>query len=282
MDIKLIAVDMDGTLLDDEKRIPAENLRALRECAEAGIEIVPASGRMVSGLPEEVLEFPGLRYAITINGAKVVDLWENRTISSCSMPVETAVKIMEMARDYPSDILYDAYVDGVGYTTEHFYYEAERYLISPAAADMMRRTRRIFPDNIAAVAETAKEVDKLNLYFVDGNARLKFYELLKGVPGILVSSSVKNNLEVNAAGADKGGALLRLAELLGLKREELMAFGDRDNDLTMIRAAGLGVVMGNGDECVIAEADYVTLSNNEAGVAAAIDKFVLKRGISWK
>ena len=100
-------------------------------------------------------------------------------------------------------------------------------------------------------------------------------EVLAKEPDILVSSSLPNNLEINAAGADKGSALLRLAEHLGIRKEETMAFGDGENDISMIRLAGFGVAMENGEESVKAMADYVTVTNNEAGVAAAIRKFVL-------
>ena len=98
---------------------------------------------------------------------------------------------------------------------------------------------------------------------------------LAEIPGIFVTSSLSNNLEVNAVGADKGGALLRLAELLGIRQEATMAFGDGENDISMLRMAGIGVAMENAEDHVKEAADYVTVTNNEAGVAAALRKFVL-------
>lgn len=88
-----------------------------------------------------------------------------------------------------------------------------------------------------------------------------------------MSSSIPNNLEINAAGADKGGALIRLAARLGIPREATMSFGDGENDLSMIRMAGIGVAMANGEESVKEAADYITETNNEAGVAKAICHF---------
>lgn len=81
MEIRLIAADMDGTLLDDEKRIPEENLRAFRACAARGIEIVPATGRTMRGLPDELRNLPGVHYAILTNGAQVVDLAKTRSLT---------------------------------------------------------------------------------------------------------------------------------------------------------------------------------------------------------
>ena len=93
------------------------------------------------------------------------------------------------------------------------------------------------------------------------------------IPGILVSSSIGNNLEINAEGADKGSALMRLADALGIDRGETMAFGDGENDISMLRMAGLGVAMDNAQEPVKKAADYITGSNNDSGVASAIRRF---------
>lgn len=275
MEIKLIATDMDGTFLDDNKTAPEENIRALTECAARGIQIVPATGRTIFAVPQEIKNLPGVRYAITTNGASVADLKAGTIISTCRMSAELAAKVMEYARDSADDIMYDAYVEGVGYTTDYFYGHLDHYVKSPELAALVRKTRRPVSDNIAYVKGCGKEVEKINLFFVDAEARKRMRELLSGVSGIVVSSAISNNLEINAAGADKGGALARLAEYLGIKKEETMAFGDGENDLSMIKMAGIGVAMENGEESVKAAADYVTVTNNEAGVAAAIRQFVL-------
>ncbi len=276
MGIKLIATDMDGTFLDDEKNIPEENLKALLECADRGIEIVPATGRTVRGLPEEIKALPGVRYAITTNGAVVADLKEGKEVNTCRIPTELAVKVMTMARESQDDIMYDAYIEGIAYTTEYFYTNTEKYVPTKGLVALVRKTRQVVPDNIAYVGAQGKEIDKINMYFLDMDAKQRMREALAAVPGILVSSSIPNNLEINAAGADKGSALVRLASYLGIKQEETMAFGDGENDFSMIRMAGIGVAMENGEESVKAAADHVTVTNNKAGVAAAIRQFVLK------
>ena len=276
MKIRLIATDMDGTFLDDEKQIPEANWQALLACAARGIQIVPATGRTVRGIPDRIRTLPGVRYAITTNGAVVADLKEDRIISTCRIPVDTALRVLEMARDSGADLMYDAYMDGIGCTTQYFYDHAERYAVSAGVAALIRKTRRVVPDNIRYVKEMGKEIDKINMFFTDMEARKRMRVSLGQIPGILVTSSIPNNLEINAAGADKGSALLRLAEFLGIGREETMAFGDGENDLSMLRASGLGVAMENGEEQVKQAADFVTVSNNDAGVASAIRKFVLE------
>ena len=273
MEIRLIAADMDRTLLDDEKRIPEENLRALRACAERGIEIVPATGRTIRGLPNEIRELPGVHYAILTNGAQVLDLKDNSIIDSCRIPAALAEQIMMMARMSPDEIMYDVYVGGIGYTMPEFYDGVYRFVSSEGLADLVRRTRDVVPDNIAYLRDCGHDAEKINMFFTDMEARKRMRTELEKIPGILVSSSIPNNLEINAAGADKGGALLRLASRLGIAREATMGFGDGENDLSMIRMTGIGVAMKNGEESVKAAADYVTVTNNEAGVAKAICHF---------
>lgn len=276
MTIKLIATDLDGTFVDDQKQLLDENIQAFSECAEKGIFIVPATGRTIIGIPEEIKNLSGVRYAITVNGASVVDLKTGEIISSCLLNAETAVRIMELARDSEDDIMYDAYVEGIGYTRQEFWDNLSCYVPDKGIHDLVRKTRKPVPDNIEYIRSNCSQVDKVNLFFVTQEARTRMREVLEKEPGILVSSSLPNNLEINAAGADKGGALLRLAELLGICQEETMAFGDGENDISMISMAGFGVAMGNAEESVKAVADHITVTNNEAGVAAALRKFVLQ------
>ena len=118
-------------------------------------------------------------------------------------------------------------------------------------------------------------IDKVNYFFDDLEERQEIWELLKQRDDILVSTSLYNNLEINGPGASKGEGLLRLASILGIRREETMAFGDGNNDASMIRDAGIGVVMENGDPDLKGIADYITATNDESGVAQAIEKLVL-------
>ena len=275
MTIKLIATDLDGTFVDDQKQFLDANIRAFEECAEQGIQMVPATGRTVVGIPDEIRNLPGVRYAITSNGASVIDLETGQTISSSRLSVEIAVKIMEIARDSEDDIMYDAYVDGIGYTKQIFWDNLSKYVPNQGILDLVRKTRKPVQDNIAYIKENGVPADKINMFFIEEDARVRMRKTLAEIPGILVTSSLSNNLEINAPGANKGDALLQLAEYLGIKQEETMAFGDGENDITMLRMAGIGVAMGNAESSVKAAADYVTITNNDAGVAAAIRKFVL-------
>lgn len=275
MTIKLIATDLDGTFVDDRKQLIAENVQAFKECAEQGIQIVPTTGRTIVGIPEEIRNLPGVRYVITSNGATIVDLQSQEIISSCLMNAGTVLRIMELARDSEDDIMYDAYVDGVGYTKQEFWDNLLHYVPNPAVLDLVRKTRKPVPDSIEHIRSLGADIEKINLFFVTEDARVRMRSVLADISEVIVSSSLPNNLEINAAGADKGGALFRLAKLLGIRQEETMAFGDGENDISMLRMAGFGVAMENAEEHVKAVANHITVTNNEAGVAVALRKFVL-------
>ena len=152
------------------------------------------------------------------------------------------------------------------------------YGISPGIQELVKRTRDRYPNIIGHIKELETSVEKVTMFFKTPQDKRDVREALKGVKDIIVSSSLPNNLEVNAAGATKGGGLLRLAEYLGISAAQTMAFGDGENDITMIESAGCGVVMENGAPFLKEKADYITLSNEEAGVAAAIKKLVLEDG----
>ncbi len=253
--------------------MPEANRRALRTCAERGIWIVPCTGRLVSGIPGEILEL-GVRYAIAINGGVIEDLQEGRTLDRQLLDKETALAVMRLAMRHP-DIMCDAYADGRGISEERYYDHLEQFGIPARTMQMIRQTRTKVPDMLEYISRPQTEVNKVNMYFADPRKRELLREQLKNFRDILVTSSVANNLEINGAGASKGPALARLAALLGIDICETMAFGDGGNDYTMIETAGIGIAMENGEESLKEAADYVTGSNNDAGVARAIEELIL-------
>lgn len=273
MDIRLIALDLDGTLLDSRKRLSPRNRRALEECCGRGVHIVPTTGRTAAGIPEELRQMPGVRYAITTNGAVIEDMADGRLLAECTLSWELALEILKIVDQY--HVMYDPYVERRGITEPRFYEHLAEYGLTPELQEMVRATRDVYPNIIEYVENSKKPVEKINLFFPDLEERGKARKALEGINGILITSSMPNNLEINAPGATKGGGLLRLAAHLGLQREQTMAVGDGENDFSMILDAGIGVAMKNGRPDLKEAADYITDTNDEDGVAAAIDRFVL-------
>jgi hypothetical protein len=272
MDIKLIALDLDGTLLDSQKRLSRKNEEVLRKCAERGIEIVPCTGRIWRGIPDFIRNLPGVHYAITVNGAVVEDVQHGCTLSEKKFETETAMDLVRLARKFFT--MYDAYIDGKGYGEAYFIDHMEAYGVPGELKEMILQTRNPVPDLMEYIREQKRPVEKLNYFFKDPEERLRAKAALLARDDVVVSSSFSCNLEINALGATKGDGIVCLANHLGIDPACTMGFGDGENDLTMMTKAGIGVAMANGMEAAKNAADYITLSNDEDGVAAALEHFL--------
>lgn len=272
--IKMIGLDMDGTLLTTDKRVTAYTKQVLQKALAQGIEVVLSTGRSITGIPKEFLEMPGMKYAVTINGARIIDLQKSEVIYENTLSMETALKLLDIVSEY--DAIQEAFIDSVCYSTKAKLAHANDYFLHPSIAEYVLKSRTPVDDVKETVLEKKRSVDKVNGMFRTAEDKKSSYELLSKVPGVVVVSSLGNNWEINAEGTDKGNAMLRLGELLGIQREEIMACGDGMNDIAMLRAVGLGVAMENAEPEVKEAADYITASNDEDGVAKAIEKFALE------
>ncbi|MBR4939355.1 MAG: HAD family phosphatase [Kiritimatiellae bacterium] len=279
-DIRIIALDLDGTLLDSQKRLSAVNREALEYAAAKGVHIVPTTGRFFGMMPEAVRDLPFVRYAITINGAQVYDRETDTAIVREEIPVGRAVEIMELLDGF--DVIYDCYRNNWGWMSASLQDKAEAYATDEHYLKMVREFRNPVPDLKRHLLDTEPEggVQKVMLFSRNDEPEAKELRAIEKAmaerfPEIKITSSTWNDLEFNNPSAHKGSSLARLAEHLGFGLENCMSFGDGRNDLTMIEAAGIGVAMENAVEEVKAAADHITKSNDENGVAEAIRRFVL-------
>jgi hypothetical protein len=170
--------------------------------------------------------------------------------------------------------MYDPYIERRGISEPRFYNNLSEYNLNPEIQDMVHRTRDVYPNIIEFVLNNQKPVEKINLFFRNKEERSELRQILDKIDNILITSSMPLNLELNNPEANKGDALLRLAEHLNLKQHQTMAMGDGENDFTMVQMAGIGVAMRNGRPDLLKIADYVTDTNDEHGVASAIYHFV--------
>ena len=279
-DIQIISLDLDGTLLDSQKRLSEGNRAALEEAAAKGVYIVPTTGRFFGMMPQAVRDLPFVRYAITINGAQVYDRETDTAIVREEIPLDMALDIIRLLDGY--DVIYDCYRSNWGWMTESLQAKAEDYATDAHYLKMVREFRNPVPELKEYLKSTAAEGDVQKVMLFARNTpgsesvtKAITEAVAARFPSIKTTSSTWNNLELNIATAHKGNSLKRFAEHLGYTLDNCMALGDGTNDLSMIEAAGLGVAMSNAHPSVLAAADHVTASNDEDGVAKAIRGFVL-------
>ena len=272
----MVGLDLDGTLLTDRKEITPRTRRVLSRAIEEGVIVLVATGRPWMGVPEELREFPGMRYALTSNGARILDVQEGVVLEEHLLPPDSAKKAMQICGKY--DTLQEIYFDGQGYAPADKMSKVERYHKNPNMWEYMRKTRIPVNDISELLERENRGLDKVQALFADMEERKAAWRELEREPDLELVGSLKYNIEINAAGVNKGTGLVNLGRLLGIKREEIMACGDGDNDTVMLREAGFGVAMGNAEEQVKEAADHITLTNEEEGVAEVIEKFVLRGG----
>ncbi len=272
--IKLIALDLDGTLLRSDKSLSERTLNALSKASEKGIVIVPSTGRFFDGMPEYIRNLPFVRYAITINGAGVYDRKDNTEIYRSLIEPEMAVELMKELDKYP--VLYDCYMNNWGWMDKRLHDHIEEYTTDIHYIKMLRELRSPVEDIKKMILEDGKGIQKTQ--YVTTDHKLKD-DILKDIevkfPELLYTSSVKDNIEINHKKANKGDALKALCDYLNIDIEDTIAFGDGTNDISMIKMAGIGVAMANGANEVKEIANEITLTNDEDGVAVLIEKYCL-------
>ena len=193
MTIGLIALDLDGTLLDSQKNLSERNRRALERCARMGIQIVPTTGRAVDGITQAVRFLPGVNYAITTNGGTVADLIKGISLKRCTLSNAKALEVMDIVKKYRA--MYDPYIDGRGISQPEFIEHMEDYGLSPVIQKMVLSTRDVVPNILHYVTDCKKDVEKVNVYLADVNDAMPLRRELSAVQGIVISSSLYNNME---------------------------------------------------------------------------------------
>ena len=277
-DIKLVALDLDGTLFDNSSRISKRNLTAIRSITDKGIHVVISTGRPFEGIPFDQIKGTGINYAITANGSGIYEISTGKCLYENAMDEElvTPILIFLLTRD----IHMDAFIGGKGYTPIQCVETAQKLTVPSSIKNYIITTRTRLDNILQFIHENQLKVQKMTLNFypaADGTLidRETVRKFLVSNPSITTVCGGYNNLEFTRADANKGVGLRKLAEILGVNPDATMAIGDTENDLAIIEAAGIGVAMGNATDAVKARADYVTTTNTKDGVAAAIEHFIL-------
>lgn len=274
MSIELLALDLDGTTLNnDHLTVSQQNAAALRAAMDKGVLLVPATGRARGRLPEFLQTLSGIRYLITSNGAKLTELATGKTLYENTLPRDTVEPLFRELEKLPLYI--ELYADGNCYTDESRDPYFKALPLPYQRRTMMSKNRICLPDLFGFFREQNLAVEKLNLPFLLPEQREPVHKILDAVSGITVTSSLAQNAEINAASCNKGSALAFLCRHLGIPAENVMALGDNGNDVALLQFAGIAAVPSNAADCAKAVSRVFPVSNEENFAAMAIQEFIL-------
>ncbi|HNR04197.1 MAG TPA: Cof-type HAD-IIB family hydrolase [Bacillota bacterium] len=268
---KMLVTDMDYTLLNKEKRVSDRNREALRRAMEKGVHMVVATGRIYTSA-RIYAKLLGLDTPIIAsNGALIKDA--SKTIFRDILSQDTVREMLRLCHKY--GIYCHFFTENTIYSEKLInvslrYTEWNKYM---GEEDQVKI--RIVDDGEEIIEAAKSEVLKAVVFDDDDEKIQKLRDGIMETGIVSVSQSMKHNLEVMNKGVTKGNAVRILAQLYGINREEVIAIGDNENDISMIEYAGLGIAMGNAEECLKRAADHVTGDYQEDGVAEAIEKFIL-------
>ena len=265
---RLIALDMDDTLLMPDKTIHPDTVRDIGLASESGLEVVYCSGRAVAELRPYTPQLPTMRYAVCMSGAVVYDFLEDRPLFVRAVRSDYVRKILETAEEYRGMI--------------HFLTESESIVSEEDLPHLKDFHRAAFQDLFNRVArgvpsmreelDRHSAVPKVNIYFRSPSDREAACRKLSSLPVTFVYTELAS-LEMTAGDVTKAVGLADLCGHLGIGMEEVMGVGDSLNDLDFLQAAGLSVAMGNSVPEILKMCDAVTEDNLHNGVGEAIRRF---------
>lgn len=268
--IKVIAIDMDGTLLDSQKAIPEANKKALQAAQAAGLDVVLCTGRALSGVKPLYGEL-GLAqegYAILNNGCSTHRTSDWQLVADRHLTAEELTALYDLLADHPQ-------VQLTVFDEDNYFVVADEALpIIHYDAGLVFTT----PTCVTLEELLSREVVYFQAMFVGEPADVDAFQAQHEADLARVFSVVRSQsyiFEILPAGTNKASALSELVDQLGYSPEEVMAIGDANNDLEMLAYAGYSVAMGNSPDHIKAVAKYQTASNDEAGVAQAIERWAL-------
>ncbi len=273
--IRLLAFDLDGTLLDPTSHVTLRTREALERASRAGYVLALATGRVYTSFPADIAEIDVLDYAVSSNGAHIVDLKTGSTVYESLIPAPAVRRIMGWLT--APDIMTEVFFGHNAYMSRHCAEHFEDYgILTDRRKHYMLTTRAQVDDIGALIEEHIAELENLKLDFGDYDRQLAVSDEIAKDPELTVVcyQHLGLGVEISGSATSKATALSELCSMLGFTSENLMVFGDSNNDVHMMSAAGVSVAMGNATDNVKAMADIVCPSNGEDGIADVIDELL--------
>lgn len=273
MKYKLLACDLDGTLLDDNSNVSAENLNAIDEMVKLGVEFAICTGRTYDEIPKALLDNKSIRYIIYSDGSVILDKNKKKNIFEHYIDEITNKKLFELLSNY--DTMIEFFDFGTPKTEKsklnlksYDYYKIDKYYIETI------ENTRLGIDSLKNELPNLNHTELINVFFSDLDERKKCYDILNSFETINFTTSMDNNIEIMAKGVSKGDALFNLCKLIGVSKNETIAVGDSLNDLTMFELASLPIASGNASKKIKEITKNVACSNNEPIVKYILENFI--------
>lgn len=266
---KLLALDMDGTVLNSDKKISPRTKLAIDNLMKRGVAVVVSTGRNLAELTDYRDDFKAMHYGIVISGGMIYDFFNDKPVKVHAVDEETIYKLIDFGLEERAMIHLHTVSRSVA---------REEDIQNMAAfgmgiyQSMFDRICDRFDDPKQYIHEHPGEVIKVNLYHRDKASRDRNFARIEPL-NLSISYAEAFNLEMSPANITKGSGLVELCEFLNIDLSKSVAIGDADNDREILQTAGLSVAMGNASDEIKRLADFVTLDNDNDGVAFAIEKF---------
>lgn len=267
--VKLVFADMDGTFLTSNKTITPRNMAVLDALAARQIQFVPCSGRNINLLAPELLDHPAVSYAVCGNGALICDAKTRSVLRELDIPKDVVRRLYERVRHLR--VTFDLFTEQLVYTEAARFGYIDEVALSPVARETIKSGRTVYDSTADELLGRCGDVCRVNIFFHDDAERDFCWAAVDAEPELRRTSSLPCNIEITRKDAYKGAGVRWLCERLGVDVADTVAFGDSDNDLTMLEVAGDGVAMQNALPQCKAVADHICGSCDESGVAAYLE-----------
>ena len=289
---KLVAIDLDGTLLDSYGKVSENNKNAIKDAVDKGTKVVIASGRGVMSVKNFANEIGANEYAVCGNGAVVYDFKQEGIIYDKFLSQKKVLQLIKICEE--NSIYYSIYTQN-SIIAKTLNYNVLFYHQENASKPDGKKTNICITEDIYKYVLNRKETDYTKITICDDNniifnSIIKKLREVKGIDVLDVGHMSRKLMklgteihsieyfytEITNENANKWNALEFLIQKLGIEKEEVIAIGDNVNDQTMLENAGLGVAMANSAPYIQQMANIVTESNNEDGIAKVIEKYILE------
>lgn len=274
MSVKLIALDLDGTLLTKKNTVEEIDIQALSKAHENGVEIAICTGRVYgeSAFAAEALKV--CRYVIACNGGHIYDRKLQKNIRKVKIPDTLAMQIGQKIEQYP--VFYQAFTDRYAACDARLYPLMKTSGINEAYVHQFYEKQVVQKNMLHALISGHVDILKFFISSTDLDSLAAIRTWASQIPGVALSASLPTNVEIIPYGMDKFESLQFLGKYLGISTSDMMAIGDSENDINMVKYSGIGIAMGNATDEIKQAAAFITDTNENGGIAKAVKKFVLQ------